>query len=115
MSREKQGVHQVQNDAKYFRNHIWYFNSQFSFTSLGVTLDQKVSTAVGTGVYTFRVHDALYHRLDNLVPCSQGPRHMQLYDTKYANALTHRVRRSHDLDINLARVILGILASNPYI
>lgn len=51
MSREKQGVHQVQNDAKYFRNHIWYFNSQFSFTNLGVTLDQKVSTAVGTGVY----------------------------------------------------------------
>lgn len=40
---------------------------------------------------------------------------MQLYDTKYANALTNRVRRSHDLDINLARVILGILASNPYI
>ena len=108
---------QVHNDAKYFRKHIRYFNSHFSFTSLGVTLDQRVSTAAGTGIYTFRVHGALYHRLDNLVPGSQGPRHMQLYfyDTEDADALAHRVRRSPDLDINLVRVILGILAKNPYV
>ncbi|KAG2582286.1 hypothetical protein PVAP13_6KG124735 [Panicum virgatum] len=30
---------QVHDDAKYFRKHILYFNSHFSFTSLGVTLD----------------------------------------------------------------------------
>uniref|UniRef100_I1Q7F0 Helitron helicase-like domain-containing protein n=1 Tax=Oryza glaberrima TaxID=4538 RepID=I1Q7F0_ORYGL len=108
---------QVHNDAKYFRKHIRYFNSHFSFTSLGVTLDQQVSTAAGTGVYTFRVHGALYHRLDNLVPGSQGPRHMQLYfyDTEDADALAHRVQRSPDLDINLVRVILRILAHNPYV
>ncbi|EEE56892.1 hypothetical protein OsJ_06543 [Oryza sativa Japonica Group] len=108
---------QVHNDAKYFRKHIQYFNSHFSFTSLGETLDQRVSTAAGTGVYTFHVHGALYHRLENLVPGSQGPRHMQLYfyDTEDADALAHRVWRSPDLDINLVRVILGILAKNPYV
>uniref|UniRef100_I1QTU1 Helitron helicase-like domain-containing protein n=1 Tax=Oryza glaberrima TaxID=4538 RepID=I1QTU1_ORYGL len=48
---------------------------------------------------------------------SQGPRHMQLYFyyTKDADALAHRVRRSPDLDINLVRVILCILAQNPYV
>ncbi|KAM3278642.1 hypothetical protein ACQJBY_046108 [Aegilops geniculata] len=30
---------QVDEDAKYFRQHIRYFNSHFSFASLGVTLD----------------------------------------------------------------------------
>ena len=44
---------QVHDDAKYFRKHIRYFNSHFSFTSLGVTLDRRVSTAAGTGIYTF--------------------------------------------------------------
>jgi len=57
-------VSQEDDDAKYFRSNIRYFNSHFSFTSLGVTLDRTVSTAAGTGIYTFRVHGALYHRLD---------------------------------------------------
>ncbi|KAL6615116.1 hypothetical protein ACP70R_037386 [Stipagrostis hirtigluma subsp. patula] len=81
---------QVDNDAKYFRKHIRYFNSHFSFTSLGVTLDHRVSTAAGTGIYTFRVHGGLYHRLDHLVPGSQGPRHMQLYFYDTDDTLSHR-------------------------
>jgi hypothetical protein len=67
---------QVDTDAKYFRKHIQYFNSHFSFTSLGVTLDRRYCTAAGTGIYTFRVHGAMYHRLDHLVPGSKGPRHL---------------------------------------
>jgi hypothetical protein len=45
---------QDDEDAKYFRKNIRYFNTHFSFTSLGVTLDKKVSNASRTGVYTFR-------------------------------------------------------------
>ena len=44
---------QVHDDAKYFQKHIRYFNSHFFFTSLGVTHDRRVSTAKGTGIYTF--------------------------------------------------------------
>uniref|UniRef100_A0A0E0LJT0 Uncharacterized protein n=1 Tax=Oryza punctata TaxID=4537 RepID=A0A0E0LJT0_ORYPU len=42
---------------------------------------------------------------------------MQLYfyDTEDADALAHRVRRFPDVDINLVRVILGILVQNPYV
>ncbi|OQU82809.1 hypothetical protein SORBI_3005G023301, partial [Sorghum bicolor] len=107
---------QVDNDAKYFRQNIRYFNSHFSFTSLGVTLDRRVATAAGTGIYTFRVHGALYHRLDHLVPGSKGARHLQLYfyDTE-DDSLAHRKKRSPDLDINLIRNVLRIMEGNPYV
>jgi hypothetical protein len=109
---------QIDTDAKYFRKHIRYFNSHFSFTSLGVTLDRRYCTAAGTRIYTFRVHGALYHRLDHLVPGSKGPRHLQLYfyDTEHDDTLSHRVKRSPDLDINIVRNVLRILQEgNPYV
>ena len=98
---------QVYADAKYFRKHIRYFNSHFSFTSLGVTLDRRVSTAAGTGIYTFRVQGGLYHRLHHLVLGSHGPIHLQLYfyDTE-DQTLAHRAKWSPDLDINIIRNIL---------
>ena len=106
---------QVDADAKYFRKHIRYFNTHFSFTNLGVTLDPKVSNAARTGVYTFRAQGALYYKADDLVPGGQGPRHLQLciYDTD--DALEHRVKRSPDLDVNIIRKILKILENNPYV
>jgi hypothetical protein len=107
---------QVDNDAQYFRQNIWYFNSHFSFTSLGVTLDRRVATAVGTGIYTFRVHGALYHRLDHLVPGSKGAHHLQLYFYDMEDdSLAHRKKRSPDLDINLIRTVLQIMEDNPYV
>ena len=106
---------QDDEDAKYFRQHIRYFNSHFSFTSLGVTLDHRVSTAARTGVYTFRAHGQLYHRLDPLVPGGHGPRHLQLYIYDTDEALEHRVKRSPDLDVRLIRKILRILGTNPYV
>jgi hypothetical protein len=50
---------QVDADAKYFRKNIHYINLHFSFTSLGVTIDQRYNSPVGTGTYTFRIHGAL--------------------------------------------------------
>jgi hypothetical protein len=106
---------QDDDDAKYFRDNIRYFNSHFSFTSLGVTLDQRVSTAAGTGIYTFRAHGQLYHRLDHLVHGEHGPRHLQLYIYDTDDSLAHRVQRSPDLNIDLIRKILSILQHNPYV
>ena len=107
-------TNQDDEDAKYFREHIRYFNSHFSFTSLGVTLDRRVSTAVGTGVYTFRVCGGLYHALQELVSGDNGPRHLQLYIYDTDESLMHRVRRSPDLNIELIRRILRVLEQNPY-
>ncbi|XP_044360895.1 uncharacterized protein [Triticum aestivum] len=105
---------QEDEDAKYFRENIRYFNSHFSFTSLGVTLDRRVSTTAGTRVYTFRACGGLYHALDNLVPADNGPRHLQLYIYDTDQDLVHRATRSPDLNIDLIRKILQILERNPY-
>jgi hypothetical protein len=105
---------QDDEDAKYFRENIRYFNSHFSFTTLGVTLDRQVSTAARTGVYTFRACGGLYHAADNLVPSDNGPRHLQLYIYDTDENLIHRANRSPDLNIDLIRKILGILEHNPY-
>uniref|UniRef100_A0ACD5VYB2 Uncharacterized protein n=1 Tax=Avena sativa TaxID=4498 RepID=A0ACD5VYB2_AVESA len=50
-------------NAKYFQDHIRYFNSHFSFTSLGVVLDQRFCSG-RSGVYTFRAQGQIYHRID---------------------------------------------------
>ena len=34
---------------------------------------------IGTGIYTFKVHGQIYHKLDQLIPGKNDPRHMQLY------------------------------------
>ena len=38
---------QTDRDALYFRQNIRYFNSHFSFTSFGATVDQWIATAAG--------------------------------------------------------------------
>jgi hypothetical protein len=69
---------QDDDGAKYFRENTRYFNSHFSFTTLEFTLDCRVSTSVGAGVYTFHACGGWYHALDDLVPADHGPRHLQL-------------------------------------
>jgi hypothetical protein len=98
---------QVHDDAKYFRQHIRYLNSHFAFASPGVTFDRRYNTPVGSGIYTFRVYSGLYHCLDHLVLGDHDAWHLQLYfyDTE-DEALSHRVKRSTHLDINLIRNIL---------
>ncbi|CAD6268955.1 unnamed protein product [Miscanthus lutarioriparius] len=57
------------------------------------------------------------HKLRKVPDCSgRGARHLQLYfyDTE-DEALSHRVKRSPDLDINIIRTILAILQDNPYV
>lgn len=107
-------TNQTDVDARYFREHIRYFNSHFSFTSLGVTLDQRYCNG-SSGVYTFRAQGQVYHRIDQLQPGDHGPRHLQLYFYDTDSNLAHRVRRSPDLDVNLIRKILHILQNNPYV
>ena len=85
---------QVDYDAKYFRKHIRYFNTHFSFTSLGATLDRNVSNPARTGVYTFRAQGALYYKMDDLMPGGQGPRHLQLYIYDTENEVNHRISAS---------------------
>jgi hypothetical protein len=101
-------------DAKYFRDNIRYFNSHFSFTSLGVVLDQRFCNN-RSGVYTFRAQGQIYHRIEQLVPGDDGPKHLQLYFYDTDADLQQRFRHSPNLDKDLIRKLLDILSSNPYV
>jgi len=70
---------------------------------------------IGTGIYTFKVHGQIYHRLDQLRPGKNGPHHMQLYFYDTDETLSHRSKRSPHLDANLIRAILQIIENNPYV
>nr|TKW22381.1 hypothetical protein SEVIR_4G224800v2 [Setaria viridis] len=72
------------------RKHIWYFNSHFSFTSFGGSIDRRLTFARGTGVYTFKAHGQIYHKLDPLVPGGKGPCHMQLYIYDTDDSVAHQ-------------------------
>ncbi|RCV37930.1 hypothetical protein SETIT_8G102700v2 [Setaria italica] len=88
----------MDRDAKYFRKHIRYFNSHFSFTIFGVSTDQRLATAKGSGVYLVK------------------ERHMQLYFYDTDDSIDHRVKRSPNLDKNLIHLIRGVLwRYNPYV
>nr|GEW87055.1 hypothetical protein [Tanacetum cinerariifolium] len=58
--------------GKMFRKNIRAYNTNFSFASMGVTLD-IIYNANGSGVYTFRVQGGIYHRIDQLVPRDGEP------------------------------------------
>ena len=64
---------QTDRNAKYFQKYIRYFNSHFSFTSFGVSIDHNLASARGTGVYCLKAHGQIYHRLDQLIPGGRGP------------------------------------------
>ena len=99
-------------EARYFQDNIRYFNSHFSFTSLGVMLDQRYCNK-RFGVYTFRAQGQIYHRIDQLVPTGDGPKHLQLYFYDTDDDLQHRFRYSPNLDKVLIRKLTHILSHNP--
>jgi hypothetical protein len=106
---------QTDLDALYFRKHIRYFNSHFSFTSLRANLDQRYNTPKGLGVYTFWIHGHVYHRLDQLVHGQEGLRHMHIYFYDTYETIRHRIQRSPNLDEGVIRTVLQLLEDNPYV
>ncbi|KAK9080262.1 hypothetical protein SSX86_001938 [Deinandra increscens subsp. villosa] len=64
--------------GKMFREHICAYNTNFSFTSMGVTLDDT-TTHMRSSVYTFRAHKGIYHKIDQLVSSDGKARYLQLY------------------------------------
>lgn len=62
-----------------FLDQIRSINSVFSFTSMGANIDQSVAN-VRAGVYTFRIHGSIYHRIGSLRPPDNQPaRFAQIY------------------------------------
>jgi hypothetical protein len=81
-------------DSRHFRESIRFFNGHFSFTTLGVSLDNNC-TNMRSGVYTFRAQGSMYHNVHSFGPNSR-PEHLQLYFYDDDPSLIHR--KCHDPD-----------------
>ncbi|PWA79392.1 hypothetical protein CTI12_AA206440 [Artemisia annua] len=99
--------------GKVFRHNIRAYNTNFSFTSMGVNLDTSM-TNMTSGVYTFRAHGGMYHRIDQLVPRDGQPRYLQLYFYDPETELSHRLVWTN-LDRQIVEILTRVLATNPYV
>ena len=82
---------------------------------MGVSIDRSLATTKGTGIYTFKAHGQIYHKLDQLVFGVREPRHMQLYFYDTDETMHHRIKRSPHLDAHVIHTILDIMQENPYV
>jgi hypothetical protein len=99
-------------DSRHFRESIRFFNGHFSFTTLGVTLDNNY-TNMKSGVYTFRAHRTMYHNVHSFGPGSR-PEHLQLYFYDDDPNLDHRKKSTENLDQSVVKMLVDILKENPY-
>ncbi|XP_075514939.1 uncharacterized protein LOC142549718 isoform X2 [Primulina tabacum] len=83
---ELQELHATDNEeGRNFRQFIRAYNHVFSFTSMGVSLDESLATGTH-GIYTFRAHGSIYHSIGSLLPNENcRPRYMQMWivDTEH--------------------------------
>ena len=65
-------------ESTHFKQHVRAYNHVFSFTSMGVHIDENLATACST--FTFRTQGSIYHRIGSLLPDDNSkPRYLQLY------------------------------------
>ncbi|KAK9072159.1 hypothetical protein SSX86_008591 [Deinandra increscens subsp. villosa] len=99
--------------GKLFRKHIHAYNSNFSFASMGVTLDVSVNN-MRDGIFTFRAHKGIYHNIDQLVLRDGTPRYLQLYFYDPETELDHRLQWPN-LDRSITEILTRVLSTNPYV
>ncbi|KAL0311599.1 UNVERIFIED_CONTAM: hypothetical protein Sangu_2454600 [Sesamum angustifolium] len=103
-------------EGRIFRQNIRAYNHVFSFTSLGVALDQSLAP-FDQGIYTFRAHGSIYHRIGSLLPLpGTRPRYIQMfiYDTEHE--IENSLQESNGLDGELVDKVKHILdAHNPFV
>jgi len=103
-------------ESRNFREHIRSYNHVFSFTSLGVHMDETI-VANGHGMYSFRAQGAIYHRIGRFYP-NHGSRHrfLQLYIYDIEHELQNRMLENPQLHQTIVHKLQQILhRCNPFV
>ncbi|XP_022014958.1 uncharacterized protein LOC110914479 [Helianthus annuus] len=66
------------------------------------------------GVYTFRAHRGIYHKIDQLVPRDGTPRYLQLYFYDPDAELDLRLQWPN-LDRRITQILTRVLSTNPHV
>ena len=103
--------------SRLFKQNIRMYNSALSFTSIGVNVDQEVTGT--SGVYTFRIHGEMYHRIGTLLPNSEtSPQFAQIYiyDTDHELQNRSNATPNFNLDSTILAELQQMLHDiNPYV
>ena len=103
--------------SRLFKQNIRRYNSALSFTSIGVNVDQEVTGT--SGVYTFRIHGEMYHRIGTLLPNSETPpqfAQIYIYDTDHELQNRSSATPNFNLDSTILAELQQMLHDiNPYV
>jgi hypothetical protein len=98
-----------------FRKNIRMYNSALSFTSIGAKIDQHITGT--SGIYTFRIHGEMYHRIGPLLPDSEAqPQFAQIYIYDTDHEIQNRSNIISGLDPSILAELQQMLHDiNPYV
>ncbi|XP_073121736.1 uncharacterized protein [Henckelia pumila] len=103
-------------EGKHFRQYIRAYNHVFSFTSIGVNIDQALA-AGSNGIYAFRAQGNIYHSIGSILPHENGrPRYMLMYIVDTDHEVDNRLLENQELRRELLVKIQRILdRCNPFV
>ncbi|CAG8834095.1 22761_t:CDS:1, partial [Cetraspora pellucida] len=101
--------------SRSFRHNIRMYNSALAFTSIGAKIDPEVTGT--SGIYTFRIHGEMYHRIGTLLPdIETQPQFAQIYIFDTDNELQNRLNIMPRLDSTILIELQQMLHDiNPYV
>ncbi|XP_040361987.1 uncharacterized protein LOC121048877 [Rosa chinensis] len=86
-------------ESRLFRDNIRVYNSMFSFTSMGATIDHGVN--VGSGPYVFKINGQVHHLMGSMLPPDgECPKYAQLYIYDTKNEVANRINAIDPSHIN---------------
>ena len=92
-----------------FMPYIRAYNSALSFASIGANVDTGLIERTD-GIYTFRIHGTMYHRLGSLLPePGEQPGFAQLYFYDTDHKVDHRLRHMDKLDRRTVVVLQNMI------
>jgi hypothetical protein len=104
------------NDARSraFQLNIRAYNSALAFTSTGVQLDRNLTP---NGIFTYRIHGSIYHRIGSLLPGEgEAPKFAQLYMVDPGTELQARMAAVDGLSEATLETLQQLLhANNPLV
>jgi hypothetical protein len=102
--------------GRHFRQYIRAYNHVFSFTSMGVNVDENIANA-RSGVYTFRAQGSIYHQIGSLLPIQGSrPRFLQIYIYDTEHEIDNRMLENNGLDREILEKIKQVLDQyNPFV
>ncbi|CAG8592904.1 1255_t:CDS:2, partial [Racocetra fulgida] len=98
-----------------FWQKICMYNSVLAFTLMSAKINNRVTKS--SGVYSFRIHREMYHRIGSLLPeDATKPKFCQIYLYDTEEQQLHRQRIMPDLDSSVLAEIQSMLYDvNPYV